>query len=111
MPKIYYDADADLALIRGRKVAILGTADIQLIGMVEHVGIAVGGADHWSQELASAYHTAPDLHISYGSSPSRLNRRIEAQKFLDGLLHQCWLRAQSLELAGPFHQRKYAVAN
>ena len=24
MPKIYYDADADLALIRGRKVAILG---------------------------------------------------------------------------------------
>ena len=24
MPKIYYDADADLALIKGRKVAILG---------------------------------------------------------------------------------------
>ena len=24
MPKIYYDADADLALIRGRKVAVLG---------------------------------------------------------------------------------------
>jgi ketol-acid reductoisomerase len=24
VPKIYYDADADLALIRGRKVAILG---------------------------------------------------------------------------------------
>ena len=24
MPKIYYDADADLALIRARKVAVLG---------------------------------------------------------------------------------------
>ena len=69
--------EAEVRAQSEREVAIVRTADVQPIGMLEHGGIAVGRANHWRQELASAYCTAPDLHVNHGSSARCLYRRIE----------------------------------
>ena len=68
---------AEMRALSERQVAVVCSADIQPIGVIEHVGIAVGRANHWCQELASAYRTAPDLHVGRGSSAGGLYWRIE----------------------------------
>ena len=87
--KVYYDKDADLSLVKGKKVTIIGygsqghahAQNLQESGVKVTVGLRKGGAS-WDKAKKAGLKVAP---MEGKSSPKVLQRRfLKTQKALQG---------------------------
>src|SRR5262245_46859418 len=77
-------ADTEVLAVTERDVApCVRTLRVEAVGIFEHQGITVGGADHRHQDGARRDVDAGDLGVLQGHAEGPLDGALEAQTFLD----------------------------
>ena len=75
------------------------TADLDLVGIFEALGVAVGGDDAEDNALAPADAAAVEIYVcSCGAEDDAYETGV-AEKLFDGLVHQFWLPVQEEPIA------------
>ena len=93
------------------QVGTLGTADVEAVGMVEGLRVAIGGADQEDDVVLPAQFEPVHLAVREGAAEERLGRRIVAQQFFHRGGDQARILAQPPELVRVAQQREHPVAD
>ena len=56
------------------EVPVVGPSEVEALGVVERLGVAVGRPDEHDDELARAEALAPDRHLAGEGPPGQLHR-------------------------------------
>ena len=72
------------------------SGDVEPVGLVEHVGVAVGGAQQEEQPCVGWDRHAPDLGIDRCLPAPGEHRAVEAEHLLDRVRDQRWIVDQRL---------------
>jgi len=104
-------ADAEMRAGAEGQMLVVLAADVEHIGILELLGIAIGGAQHAKNRRLLEDADAADFDLFLGDARGVLNRTFEAQKFLDGGANQIGIIAQLLQFFGLAEKRVEAVAD
>ena len=81
-------AEAEVDAVAERQVRVRLAIEPQLVGLVEHLGIAVGRADAHDDLVAGSNRLPAELEVLVGHAGRELHRALEAQQLLDGRADQ-----------------------
>ncbi len=92
-------------------VGLVLAADVELVRGLEHLRVAIGGAQGEGHGLALFHRAAADLHVGRGDAAGDVHRRLIAQGLLDHGVDQGGVGLELGQLVGIEQQQAYGVAD